>query len=242
MARCYKFPKNSFPNTNKSGLCVLEPSQLCIYRNPTHFDWYIDWHVFLEVHPTVLSLDTMIQPDSQEAITAFVDTIHPNFDYVVGTSAFSSCLLTLLVVLLAFSTKESRRHLVFYLNVLAICLALTFGMLIGVTNGAIILDPFHLVSKDVYITAIAFAAFAPLFYDSILLFRLFLLYPPAITPKATQLKIFAFPFFIKCARIIVMVCFSYDVFATLSYALLPSHFFSTTPRLRQVQQLLFNTP
>lgn len=158
----------------------------------------------------------MLQADSPEAIiTVFIDAIHPHVIYLICTTAFSSCLLTLLVVLLAFSTSESRRRPVFHLNLLAICLALILGVLNVITNGAAILYPFHLASKNVYISRTTFAFFAPLFYDSILLFRLFALYPLAITPGVTLVKIFAFPFFIKCTRIIVIVRFLHDNSATL---------------------------
>ena len=148
---------------------------------------------------------------SEIIITGFIGAIRPSFDYVVVLTTLSSCLLTLLVVLFAFSTKESRRRLVFHLNVLAICLTLILGIFSGITSGQAVLDPFHLVSKNVYIATIVFAVFPPLFYDSILLFRLFALYPPAITPKITLLKIFAFPFCIKCARIVVIVRFLHNI-------------------------------
>ena len=160
----------------------------------------------------------MSQAASPEVIiTAFIDAIHPNFNYVVGITAFSGCLVTLLVVLFAFSTKESRRRLVFHLNVFAICLALILGIFNGITSGTAILQPFNLVPMSVYVATIVFAVFPPLFYDSILLFRLFALYPPATTPKITLLKIFAFPFCIKCARLVVIVRFLYhNCFAVFS--------------------------
>lgn len=158
----------------------------------------------------------MSQAASPEIIiTSFIDAIHPNFNYVVGITAFSGCLVTLLVVLFAFSTKESRRRLVFRLNVLAILLALTLGVLNAITSSNAVLDPFHLVSMDLYTATIVFAVFPPLFYDSILLFRLFALYPPSITPKSTLVKIFAFPFLVKCARLVVIVCFSHHEYTAL---------------------------
>ncbi|KAL4068906.1 hypothetical protein V8B97DRAFT_1872684 [Scleroderma yunnanense] len=147
-------------------------------------------------------MSTAVTPEA--IITEFIASIHPNFNYVIGITAFAGCLLTLLVVLFAFSTKESRRRLVFHLNVLAIILCLILAILNGVTSGRAILDPFNLVSKNVYVAAIVFAVFPPLFYDSILLFRLFALYPPSVTPAITLVKIFAFPFCIKCARITVI--------------------------------------
>lgn len=94
--------------------------------------------------------------------------------------------------------------MVFRLNVFAICLTLILGILTGLSNGKAITDPFDQVSKNVYIATAAFAVIPPLLYDSILLSRLFALYPVSSTPPATLLKIFAFPFCVKCARIVVI--------------------------------------
>ncbi|KAI6032529.1 hypothetical protein EDC04DRAFT_2605166 [Pisolithus marmoratus] len=135
--------------------------------------------------------------DSEAAISAFINTIHPNFDYIVTITAFSACLFTLFAVLLGLSTKESRRRIVFHLNVLAVCLALTTSILAGLSNGKAIIDPFNQVSTPS-------VSLSPLLYDSILLTRLFALYPPASTRQATLLKIFAFPFCVKCARVVVI--------------------------------------
>lgn len=137
-------------------------------------------------------------------INDFVAAIHPNFNYVLTDTAFSACLLTLLVVLFAFSTQESRRRLVFRLNVLAIVVALALGIFSSLVSGRAILDPFNQVSKGIYIASVVFAVFPPVLYDSILLTRLFALYPVANTPRITLLKIFAFPLCVKCARVIVL--------------------------------------
>ncbi|KAI6032530.1 hypothetical protein EDC04DRAFT_2898124 [Pisolithus marmoratus] len=135
--------------------------------------------------------------DSEATIIAFVNTIRADFDYIVTITAFSASSFTLFVVLLALSTKESRRRVVFRLNALAICLALTTSIVAGLCNGKTILDPFNPVSMGVYIAASVSVCFPPLLYDSILLTRLFALYPPTSTPPAILLKIFAFPFCIK---------------------------------------------
>ncbi|KAI6148145.1 hypothetical protein BKA82DRAFT_4148947 [Pisolithus tinctorius] len=142
--------------------------------------------------------------DSEATIDAFVSSIHPSFDYIIVTTAFSACLFTLFVILFALSTKESRRRLAFRLNVLAICIALVTGILSGISNGKVIVDPFNPLSTSVFLAVIVFIIFPPLLYDSILLTRLFALYPLSSTPPTTLLKIFAFPFCIKCARVIVI--------------------------------------
>ncbi|KAI6041847.1 hypothetical protein EDC04DRAFT_2565043 [Pisolithus marmoratus] len=145
--------------------------------------------------------------DSEATINAFVNTIRPSFDYIVATTASSACVFTLFVVLFALSTKESRHRLVFRLNVLAICLVLTMGVLTSLTNGKVVVDPFNPVSTGVYLASVVFTVFPPLLYDSILLTRLFALYPLSNTPLVTLLKIFAFPFCVKCTRVVVLTLF-----------------------------------
>ncbi|KAI6102957.1 hypothetical protein F5141DRAFT_1217531 [Pisolithus sp. B1] len=135
--------------------------------------------------------------DSEATIIVFVNTIRPVFINIISNIAFSACVSTLFVVLFALSTKESRRRLVFRLNVLAICLVLTMEL---------IFDSSNLVSINIYIATIIFLVFPPLLYDSILLTRLFALYPFRSTPSTTLVKIFAFPFCIKCARVVVITC------------------------------------
>ncbi|KAI6113615.1 hypothetical protein EDD16DRAFT_1709487 [Pisolithus croceorrhizus] len=154
--------------------------------------------------------------DSEATINAFVTTIRPDFGSIIANAAFSACLFTLFVLLLALSTKESRRRVVFRLNVLAICIALTTSILGGLIDGKAIVDPFNLPSTDVFIAASAFVYFPPLLYDSILLTRLLALYPPSSTPPVTLLKIFAFPFCIKCARLAVITLIICDFVRTIT--------------------------
>ncbi|KAI6143602.1 hypothetical protein BKA82DRAFT_143259, partial [Pisolithus tinctorius] len=139
----------------------------------------------------------------------FVSAVRPGFDYTVVTTAFSACLFTLYVVLIVLSTKESRRRLVFRLNVLAICHVLAMGVLMGLTTLKYILEPFGQVSASVFIATVVFLYFSPLLYDSILLTRLFALYPLGSTPPATLVKIFALPFCIKCARVATIAVLDY---------------------------------
>ncbi|KAL4062413.1 hypothetical protein V8B97DRAFT_308524 [Scleroderma yunnanense] len=167
---------------------------------------------YIEARCCVLPGSTSLCPPSQNVPGAQYRGRHhrfhrchtSKFQLVIGITAYAACLSTLLVVLFAFSTKESQRRLVFHLNVLAIIIALILAIFNGITSGKAILKPFNPVSKDVYVATIVFAIFPPLFYDSILLCRLFALYPPAMTPALTLVKIFAFPFCIKCARLVVI--------------------------------------
>ncbi|KAI6035884.1 hypothetical protein EDC04DRAFT_2174761 [Pisolithus marmoratus] len=141
---------------------------------------------------------------SQLIISNFIDTIRPPFEFVVGVTALSACLVTLLVILFLFSTHESRRRPVFCLNVIAISTAVVLSILSGITSGRAIFDPFSPTGEGIYIATVFFAIFPPVFYDSILLTRLLALYPVNVTPGSTLLKIFIFPTCIKCSRLIVL--------------------------------------
>ncbi|KIO00435.1 hypothetical protein M404DRAFT_763645 [Pisolithus tinctorius Marx 270] len=77
--------------------------------------------------------------DSRAIINGFAQTIRPAFVNTVANTAFSVSLFTLFGVLLALSTKESRRRVVFRLNVFVICLVLTMGVLVNVGNGSTII-------------------------------------------------------------------------------------------------------
>ncbi|KAI6126626.1 hypothetical protein F5141DRAFT_1247845 [Pisolithus sp. B1] len=143
--------------------------------------------------------------DSGTIINEFADTILPCFDNIIAISAFSACLFTLFAILFALSTKKVRRSLAFRLNVCALCIVLTMSILAGLTNGKAIVSPFNQVSRSVFIATVVFVFFPPLLYDSVLLIRLCVLYPVAETPPATLLKIFAFPFCVKCARAVVVI-------------------------------------
>ncbi|KAI6133747.1 hypothetical protein EV401DRAFT_2193118 [Pisolithus croceorrhizus] len=94
--------------------------------------------------------------DSEAFVNAFINTIHPSFNYTVANTAFSASLFTLCIFLFALSTKESRRRVVFRLNVFAICIVLVMGVLIGLTNGKAIIDPFNPLPTSVYIAGVAF--------------------------------------------------------------------------------------
>ncbi|KAI6102436.1 hypothetical protein EDD16DRAFT_1843568 [Pisolithus croceorrhizus] len=160
--------------------------------------------------------------NSEATINAFVNAVRPAFGYVVAATAFSTCLFTLFITLLALSTKESRRRLVFRLNVVAICLALTTSALIGLMTGEAVVNPFNQVSKSVSVAAVTFLSCSPLLYDSMLLTRLFAVYPIGSTPAVTLVKIFAFPFCVKCVRVaaITMGVRGFAVLGTTTEALI----------------------
>lgn len=145
--------------------------------------------------------------DPGTIVDQYVASIEPAFVVLLANTAFSASLFTLFVVLLALSTKESRRRVVFRLNVLAICIVLTMGVLVGFGDGKIVLNKLGQLSQGTFIASMAFTVFPPLLSDSILLTRLLALYPLSSTRPVTLLKIFTFPLCVKCARVVVLTLF-----------------------------------
>lgn len=135
----------------------------------------------------------------------FVENIRDPFTFAFVITSLCACLLTLLVVLFVFSTRELRRRLIFRLNVISICFALTLGVLNFIVSGGAILRPFDPIPQSLYITTIVAALFPPVFYDSILLTRLLALYPVDRTPFPVLIRILAFPICVKCGRLVVLV-------------------------------------
>lgn len=134
----------------------------------------------------------------------FVENIRDPFTFAFVITSLCACLLTLLVVLFVFSTRELRRRLIFRLNVISICFALTLGVLNFIVSGGAILRPFDPIPQSLYITTIVAALFPPVFYDSILLTRLLALYPVDRTPFPVLIRILAFPICVKCGRLVVL--------------------------------------
>ncbi|KAI6015608.1 hypothetical protein EDC04DRAFT_2948189 [Pisolithus marmoratus] len=167
--------------------------------------------------------------DSEAIINDFVDSIRPAFVLAVTNIAFSASLFTLFIVLVALSTKESRRRLAFRLNVFAICLALTMGVMVGFGSVKFTLGQFDQLSTSVNIATVVFNVFLPLLCDSILLTRLFALYPLSSTHPATLLKIFTFPFCVKCARLVVITLLVNDYART--FTMIAGYDASSNPNL-----------
>lgn len=142
--------------------------------------------------------------DQEAIITSFIQDIRAPFTFITVVTPLCACLVTLLVVLFAFSTAESRGRLIFRLNVIAICFALMLGVLNFIVSGNAILRPFSPVSQSLYAVTIIFAMFPPVFYDSILLTRILALYPTERTSLFTLVRILAFPICVKCGRLVVL--------------------------------------
>ncbi|KAI6154152.1 hypothetical protein BKA82DRAFT_4098232 [Pisolithus tinctorius] len=97
------------------------------------------------------------------------------------------------------------------------------GILLGIQFGKPIVDPFNPPKTSVITVVVIFVLFPPILCDSILLTRIFALYPISSTPPATLLKIFTIPFCVKCARVVVIILFVDD--CSRGIAIVPDRLF-----------------
>ncbi|EKM56770.1 uncharacterized protein PHACADRAFT_254086 [Phanerochaete carnosa HHB-10118-sp] len=121
--------------------------------------------------------------------------------------SFSILLVSLLIALLYFSTKQSRRQPIFLLNVFTILLALSVGALIDYQTIQTIIAPLDPTPLSFNIAIGVLGAVQSIIIDSILLVRLVSVYPPSYVGKRIFALILAVPVLLKVGRIINLCLF-----------------------------------
>ena len=118
-----------------------------------------------------------------------------------------SVLVPVILVLLFFSTHESRRRPVFALNLTACASGICLAALVVVNEVGTVLHPDKAASQNNFVAIISFSSFSALFVDSILLVRLLALFPRQTTPHRTYVAIMATPVLLKCGRLITIILY-----------------------------------
>ncbi|KAH9885760.1 hypothetical protein C8Q73DRAFT_669351 [Cubamyces lactineus] len=116
--------------------------------------------------------------------------------------SFSILLLSLLIALLYFSTRHSRRQPIFLLNVFTILLALAVGGLIDYQTIQTMIAPLDPTPLSFNIAIGVLGAVQSIIIDTILLVRLVSVYPPSYVGRRRFAAILAVPLLLKVARII----------------------------------------
>ncbi|KAI0661882.1 hypothetical protein C8Q70DRAFT_684445 [Cubamyces menziesii] len=116
--------------------------------------------------------------------------------------SFSILLLSLLIALLYFSTRHSRRQPIFLLNVFTILLALAVGGLIDYQTVQTMIAPLHPTPLSFNIAIGVLGAVQSIIIDTILLVRLVSVYPPSYVGRRRFAAILAVPLLLKVARIV----------------------------------------
>lgn len=115
--------------------------------------------------------------------------------------SFSILLLSLLIALLYFSTRHSRRQPIFLLNVFTILLALAVGGLIDYQTIQTMIAPLSPTPLSFNIAIGVLGAVQSIIIDTILLVRLVSVYPPSYIGRRAFAALLAVPLLLKAARI-----------------------------------------
>lgn len=144
------------------------------------------------------------------SISDYAESMRPSVNLILIVTPLGSVLVPLILTLFFFSTSQSRRHLVFILNILACCSGICEAIISVTIATKTILYPFDPISKALFTTSFAFTVVASLFSDSILMFRVLAFYPLSATPNGKLLAIFALPILAKCGRFFTAVMYLYQ--------------------------------
>lgn len=137
----------------------------------------------------------------------YIAAVQTSLNFILVLTPLGAVLVPVVLILLFFSTPESRRHPVFILNVLACCSGICEAAINAALETKQILYPLEPVSKGLLTAVIAFSIVSPVFIDSILLFRLLAFFPRRFSSKKQIAGVLALPILVKCGRFVAVVLY-----------------------------------
>ncbi|CAK5276157.1 unnamed protein product [Mycena citricolor] len=143
----------------------------------------------------------------ESIIEAYAEGIRPAFAFILIPAIFAAMLVPLLIILWTLSTPQLRRGPIFILNTASICSGLILSALSTHLAMESVLSPFHSISKGEDLVYTALDAWLPWIAESVLLFRVWIVFPRAQLPY-----VLAFPVLIKIGRAVL------NIFFTVSWA------------------------
>ncbi|KAJ6561517.1 hypothetical protein DFH09DRAFT_1316097 [Mycena vulgaris] len=176
--------------------------------------------------------------------TNWLAVVQPSLTFLMIGTVFSSLLIPMLVALLFFSTSDSRRLVIFHVNVLAIITGIFTGIINAYCEIHNILSPLTPAAIALFDTYAFMSFFLPFLVEAILLLRLLAVYPYSTTPIRKFILIFTFPVIVKLVRIINLAVFmrQYVILTrTVASPLVAGDiFFQVGPKIEWTSQLLDN--
>ncbi|KAF8551394.1 hypothetical protein OG21DRAFT_286145 [Imleria badia] len=133
--------------------------------------------------------------------------IHPSLNSVMIGHTFLTLLLPLLIALFYFSTPQSRRRPIFILNVMAIILAFTVGVMIDALAIHSILSPQDPWPPSVNIAIGFIGSFQSILVDLTLLVRLISVHPLSHLGLTRFALLTTLPILLKAARVVNLIIF-----------------------------------
>ncbi|KAK0217024.1 hypothetical protein IW262DRAFT_165071 [Armillaria fumosa] len=146
----------------------------------------------------------------------YLAVIHPSLNMLILGTSWSSAMVPLLFALFLFSSPKLRRTPIFILNVLSI----SMGLCLGITNYYMevtaIMSPEITSSSAVFIAYAVIVALLPLFTESILVFRVKVVYPLRELSRLWVAIVYLPLIRMKTARFVSIVVYWFTWFSDLS--------------------------
>ncbi|OBZ67917.1 hypothetical protein A0H81_12149 [Grifola frondosa] len=134
--------------------------------------------------------------------TNFIAVIQPSVTYLMIGTTSGTILVSMLLALFFFSTRSMRHQPIFLANIIAICFGLTLSLFNGYVEIRALLSPADPIHAATFVAYAVINSIGPILVDSILLIRLFAVFPFTSTPRLRWIGIVSFPILMKIARII----------------------------------------
>ncbi|KAJ7157788.1 hypothetical protein C8R46DRAFT_1112969 [Mycena filopes] len=131
----------------------------------------------------------------------YIAAIKPSLSLLMIGTVWSSMLIPLLVILLLFSNSEMRRKPIFIMNLIAVLAGIVLGAMNVYLETTAIISPLTPIKGSVFIGFVSTQLYLPVFMDTILLVRLFIVYPPQTISWPGRLLVFGPPILFKLVRV-----------------------------------------
>ncbi|EIM86423.1 uncharacterized protein STEHIDRAFT_57338 [Stereum hirsutum FP-91666 SS1] len=148
--------------------------------------------------------------------TIWVAAVGPALGFLMIAATMGSALVVMLAALFFFSTPNLWKKPVFILNVFSLLVGIAYACIDIYEEFHALLHPTALLNPKLSLAIGGFDGFTPTLIDSILLFRLYAVYPYDRTPRLKFLFIMSIPVMIKIGRIINASLFLNDYANTIA--------------------------
>ncbi|KAJ3775779.1 hypothetical protein FB446DRAFT_823924 [Lentinula raphanica] len=148
-------------------------------------------------------MNSSIQPKD----TVSIDELAPNLRNIVVCAVWFGCSVPLLCLLFWSSTVENRKKPLFIANVVTLSIGIVLGLLNVILLVQSLLHPSTNIDKSAQLAFTTFMALIGEFIDSVLIFRVVVVFPWSTTQRALWLAIFLPLAALKAGRLANIITF-----------------------------------
>ncbi|KAJ7449180.1 hypothetical protein FB451DRAFT_1287754 [Mycena latifolia] len=137
----------------------------------------------------------------------YIAAIKPSLTLLMIGTVWSSMLIPLLIALVFFSNRTLRRQPLFIMNLISVLAGITLGIMNVYLEATAMLSPLTPIKGSIFIGFVCLNLYLPVYMDIILLFRLYVVYPPRSLSWLRRAVVFGPPILFKIIRIANLMVF-----------------------------------